>query len=425
MSPAAIDRGVAAPLASARRARSGFPVALVLGLLAVALVVAAVPLSALAHELALSWLVQPLLMIPFAGVGFLVASRQRQNPIGWLLLALALSAAIGADAGFYAVRAYRVDHQGLPLSRLAVALTQGWISLLVLLPLPIVFFPDGRLPSPRWRWTLRAYGAIVAVLVGAIGYEDSGVFTDRRIVVDSSGELARLGGSPSGAFGVLWRIIVVVYVTIVVAWVVRQIVAYRHSTGDQRAQLKWLLSGGVVSLLGIVTSIVLGSSHGAVFKVISDAGFVSLAALPLSIGVGILRYKLYEIDRLVSRTLAYALLTALLAGVFVGLVTLLTDVLPFSSPVAVAASTLAAAALFNRLRRRTQRLIDRRFNRARYDFEATVRGFSGRLRDALDLESISNELLRVVEQTIAPTHASLWMKPSAPKIPTPEQPVQN
>ena len=189
--------------------------------------------------------------------------------------------------------------------------------------------------------------------------------------------------------------------------------------------MKWLLSGGVVSLVGIVTSIVLGSSHGAVFTAISDAGFVSLSALPLSIGVGILRYKLYEIDRLVSRTLAYALLTALLAGVFVGLVTLLTDVLPFSSPVAVAASTLAAAALFNRLRRRTQRVIDRRFDRARYDFEATVRGFSGRLGDALDLESISTELLRVVEQTVAPTHASLWMRPSAPKMPTPEQPAQN
>ena len=145
------------------------------------------------------------------------------------------------------------------------------------------------------------------------------------------------------------------------------------------------------------------------------AGFLFpfVIALPIGIGVGILKYRLYAIDRLISRTLSYAIITGLLVSVFAGIVLLMTRVLPFSSPVGVAASTLAAAALFNPLRRRVQRLVDRRFNRARYDAQSAVAGFSGRLRDAVDLDTISGELLDVVGQTIAPAHASIWIKPAA------------
>jgi hypothetical protein len=140
--------------------------------------------------------------------------------------------------------------------------------------------------------------------------------------------------------------------------------------------------------------------------------FIAVVALPVSMGVAILRYRLYEIDRLISRTISYALLTAALAGVFVGLVVLLTDVLPFSSPVAVAASTLAAAALFAPLRGRLQHLIDRHFNRTHYDAQATVAAFTGRLHDATDIDSISGELVHTVEHTIAPRHTSIWIRPS-------------
>ena len=139
---------------------------------------------------------------------------------------------------------------------------------------------------------------------------------------------------------------------------------------------------------------------------------VALTALPLTMGVGILRYRLYEIDRLISRTISYALLTATLGGLFVGGVVLFSDVLPFSSPVAVAASTLAAAALFTPLRSRLQRLIDRRFNRARYDAQATIATFTSGLRGAIDVESIRGELIGVVDHAVAPTHASLWIRPS-------------
>ena len=137
------------------------------------------------------------------------------------------------------------------------------------------------------------------------------------------------------------------------------------------------------------------------------------AALPLSIGVGILRYRLYEIDRLISRTLSYAILTALLVGTFIGLISLTTRVLPFSSPVGVAASTLAAAALLNPLRKRVQRIVDRRFNRSRYDAEATVATFSARLRDAVEIDAIRADLLDAVNRAVQPSHASVWIRPRA------------
>jgi hypothetical protein len=134
-------------------------------------------------------------------------------------------------------------------------------------------------------------------------------------------------------------------------------------------------------------------------------------ALPLSIGVGILRYRLYDIDRLISRTLSYALLTGLLVGVFAGLVLLTTRVLPFSSPVGVAASTLAAAGLFNPLRTRLQRLVERRFNRARYDAEATVAAFGARLRDAIDVDTVLDELAAAAGRSLQPAHITVWTRP--------------
>jgi hypothetical protein len=137
---------------------------------------------------------------------------------------------------------------------------------------------------------------------------------------------------------------------------------------------------------------------------------LGVAALPVSIGAGIMRYRLYEIDRLISRTLSYTIVTGTLVGVFVGLVLLTTRVLPFSSPVGVAASTLAAAALFNPLRRRVQRLVDRRFNRARYDAEATVASFSARLRDAVQVDVVRDDLLGVVAHALEPAHLSLWIR---------------
>jgi putative effector of murein hydrolase LrgA (UPF0299 family) len=406
--PAVRLRGVADRLASPR-------LAIGLGLLYVVLLVAVLPLSALADQFTIGT-VALLIFVPFAAVGVLVAFRQPRNPIGWIMLSLPVSFMVGADASAYSVAAYRVGHHGLPLARLAVFLSAGWIGFLVLLPLPILLFPDGHLPSPRWRWTLRLYLVCVAVVVVGLGIGERGAFTHRRITVDSSGALAHTS-SNSGPLKALVAVLFIAYALLSLSWVVRQVVAYRRSTGERREQLKWLMAGGATCIVGVVTSAALGTIHSPVASAVSSAGFVAITALPIGIGVGILKYRLYEIDRLISRTLSYAILTGLLVGVFVGIVSLATDVLPFSSPVAVAASTLAAAALFNPLRRRVQHTVDRRFNRSRYDADAIVTAFTLRLRDAVDLDTVRGELLLAVDRAVEPTHASLWIRPPERRVP--------
>jgi hypothetical protein len=376
-----------------------------LGAAAAVLIVASFPMSAIAHQLTFGAVGQALLMIPFAAVGAVVASRQPRNPIGWILLATAVTAAGGLDAGFYSVRAYRIDHHSLPLSRLAVFLTQGWISMLVLLPLPILFFPDAKI-SRLWRWTLAAYAVLVAVLVGHVAITDLGAFTDHPVRVDSSGELKQLGGNGSGGFGLV--LIVFLFFGISLSWVIRQVVRYRSSSGDERQQLKWLLAGGSFAVFGFLLAITIGSGNHGIISVVGKVGFLGLIALPISIGI--LRYRLYDIDRLISRTLSYALLTGLLIGVFAGVVLLTTRVLPFSSPVGVAASTLAAAGLFAPLRSRLQQLVDRRFNRARYDAEATVAAFGARLRDAVDVETVLDELAAAAAGSLEPAHVTVWVR---------------
>jgi hypothetical protein len=197
----------------------------------------------------------------------------------------------------------------------------------------------------------------------------------------------------------------------VAAWLIGQLIGYRRLTGDARAQQKWVISGAVISFLAVTTN-VLPYPFSTTGNGVTVSYFVSwaLAALPVAMGIGILKYRLYEIDRIVSRTLSYAILTLLLVGTFLGLVAVTTHLLPFSSNVGVAASTLAAAALFNPLRVRVQRAVDRRFNRARYDAEATVNEFSARLRDAVDLDAVQAELLATVQGAVEPAHVSVWIR---------------
>jgi hypothetical protein len=147
------------------------------------------------------------------------------------------------------------------------------------------------------------------------------------------------------------------------------------------------------------------ATNSAIWQVL----ILGFAALPLGIGIGILKYRLYEIDRIISRTLAYAIVTGVLIGVYAGLVLLATRVLAFQAPVAVAVSTLAAVALFTPVRRRVQRIVDRRFNRARYDADRTVAAFSARLQGAVDLDNVRGDLLAVVSQSLEPAHVSVWM----------------
>jgi hypothetical protein len=188
--------------------------------------------------------------------------------------------------------------------------------------------------------------------------------------------------------------------------------SFRRSSGERRQQLKWLMTGSAIALIGIVPVLTYSGSTSAysgrtsVGVAVAVAGF---AAVPLSIGVAVLKYHLFDIDRIISRTLAYAIVTGLLVGVYAGIVLLATRVVSITAPVAVAASTLAAAALFNPLRRRVQRAVDRRFNRARYDADRIVAAFATRLKDAVDLDSVRDGLTTVVDQVLEPGHVSVWI----------------
>ena len=184
---------------------------------------------------------------------------------------------------------------------------------------------------------------------------------------------------------------------------------WRRASGERRQQLKWLACGGAVTLVTFI-----GATAAGFTSVLGEVLSLGLIALPLSIGVGILKYRLYEIDRIISRTLAYALVTGLLIGVYAALVLLATQVLSLSSPVAVAASTLAAAALFAPLRRRVQHAVDRRFNRARYDADRMVAQFADHLKDAVDLDWVRADLARVVQQALEPAHTSVWISRPRP-----------
>jgi hypothetical protein len=376
--------------------------ALWLGCLTALLIIAAVPLAIASHDVS-----QGIVVVPFGVVGYVVARRQPRNPIGWILLALTLAFLLSADGGSYAVLYYHRGDHGLPFPRVGVFLGAWWVWLLLLLPLPVGLFPDGRL-SRRWRWVFRVYYAGCAIGIAASTWQDASGIVATHIRVDANGGLVSRGGSGGSVGNVVGTLF---YVAFCAACVGRQVVSYRHSTGEYRQQLKWLMTGGAISIFGLLLGFTINNSNAPVLHVVGFVSFVSVVALPVGIGVGILKYRLYEVDRLISRTISYAILTGLLVSVFVGIVFVTTNVLPFSSPVGVAASTLAAAALFNPLRLRVQRLVDRRFNRARYDAEAIVAAFTLRLRDAVDLDTVRFELLDAVARAVEPAYASVWIRP--------------
>jgi len=186
-------------------------------------------------------------------------------------------------------------------------------------------------------------------------------------------------------------------------------VSWRRAGGERRQQLSWLMAGGAAALASFLAALVAGALPHSVRGAVGDVLLIGVAALPAGMGVAILKYRLYEIDRIISRTLAYAIVTGLLVGVYAGLVLLATRVLSVNSPVAVAASTLAAAALFTPMRHRVQHVVDRRFNRARYDADKIVAAFAVRLKDAVDLDSVRGDLASVVQQTLEPAHVSVWL----------------
>jgi hypothetical protein len=352
-------------------------------------------------------------LLPYGVVGFVVAWRRPRNPLGWIFVGLVVALALSAVGGTYAVADYRARHGTLPLGWVAMLAQPGWAPGIVLIGLAILLFPDGKPASTLLRWALWLYLAPALLWMGSAYVLTVGAIIGHDIRVDSGGNLLALNNGPSSP--AWWNVLQnVVFIAIALGFVLSlagQVVSYRRSSGERRQQLKWLLGGLAVCLAGVVTSITIAARHAAgLWTVVGHVALLTaLVAVPVSMGVAILKYRLYDIDRIISRTLAYAIVTGLLVGVYAGLVLLATRVLPLSSPVAVAISTLAAAALFNPLRRWVQRVVDRRFNRARYDADQTIAAFAARLQDAVELDSIRDDLTGVVHQALEPARVSVWI----------------
>jgi len=375
--------------------------------------------AARAHQLnsSVAVLAACLVGVPVA-VGLVVAVRQPRNPMGWCLMGVPFFWVVGNAAGTYSILDYRMRNGSLPLGAVAVLFQPTSLpAFIVLFVFALLLFPDGVPPTGLLRWVMWTWAAIGLMWVaGAVGIAVSTIIR-HDIHVDGGGNLLAVN-NPRGAWawwGVVQNLAIPALLVSLVLWGTQQVPKYRRSSGDRRLQLKWLYGGAVTSVVFVSVAIAFfASTTGAAKKsvgiVFGVMLVVGLAALPICMGVAILKYRLYEIDRLISRTLAYAIVTGVVVGVYVGVITLVTKVLGFSSPVAVAASTLAAIALFNPLRVRVQRVVDRRFNRARYDAEATVATFTARLRDAVDLETVRSELLDIVNRAVEPAHSSVWIR---------------
>ncbi len=354
---------------------------------------------------------QPIMIaIPTAAAGVLVARHQPRNPNGWLLLGIAAALLLSTAAGAYSLLVYHLGRD-LPLGPVGLVLYQLWSPALALFSLVILLFPDGHLPSRRWRWAVWAYGLLcggylallIAVAVDAI--------SGHRIHVDGYGGLTVVD-YPAGRFAVAQSIILVLTVVLGVVFAVRQLLSWRRSSGLRRQQLKWLMFGAAICVICAGLSVPGYSVSSGIWAWLNNVLSIGFVALPISIGVAILRYRLYEIDRLISRTVAYTTVTGLLIGAYAVVVTMAHAVVSFRSPLAVAVATLAAVALFNPLRHRVQRAVDRRFNRAHYDAEATIAAFAARMQDAADLDEVHRELLTVAYQVLEPARISIWVRES-------------
>ena len=350
-----------------------------------------------------------LAFLTFLVVGVVIASRRPENPIGWMSCVIGLASVLEFFAQEYAVYTLKTRPGALP-GGVWMAWTQVWTATTVwaLMFLALLLFPDGRLPSPRWRplaWI--AAGALILTSV---------------LAAFEPGRLQAGVPNPAGIEGadriieLTMHILIFVFSAIVLAIAASVIVRFRRARGEERQQIKWLAYAagfwGGSLVLGLLN---LGVLHNPVIEfAVGVLGIVAIVAIPTAIGVAILRHRLYDIDLVINRTLVYGVLTATLTLVYFGGVVSLQYVLRAlvgqSSQLAVVASTLLVAALFNPLRGWMQNFIDRRFYRRKYDAEKTLAAFGSRLRDETDLDRLTDDLVAVVRETLQPSHVSLWLR---------------
>jgi hypothetical protein len=357
------------------------------------------------------WLGNSLVVID-ATVGAIVASRRPENPVGWLLCLSGVATSTSTFASQYAIYALLAQPNSLPAGE-AMAWIASW-TLPIMNGVQVFYlllFPTGRLPSRRWRWL--AWLTVAFILVGGV-----------TAAFSPGAHLGSLGPirNPLGIEGLTPIYKAVLYTmspALFLAAAFSLFVRLRRAVGVERQQLKWLAyaAGGLV-IVSILIIITIAIDTPRWYEWVANAILVATTpAIPVAIGIAILRYRLYDIDLLINRTLVYGSLTTILAGVYFGSVTatqalfsILTDQQELPQLVVVT-STLLIAALFNPLRRRIQSFIDRRFYRSKYDARKTLEAFSVKLREETDLEALSNDLVGVIRETMQPAHVSLWLRP--------------
>ena len=361
------------------------------------------------------WLDCTVTAITFAPVGALIAARRPANPVGWLMCLFGLAVSIDHFSAQYAIYALLAQPNSLPAGQALawiVFLDTGYIVGLLLFSL--LLFPAGRLPSRRWRslaWLTVAF-VIVNVIVSAFS-----------IGVDAGlGPIRNPHGIEgfSNGYNVVLSIAPVLYVAVASSLFVR----LRRARGVERQQIKWFVYAAAITLIVIVLGYIIPSAIDTPLWFERAGWALNIAvtpAIPVSIAIAILRYRLYEIDTLINRTLVYGTLTATLAAVYLGGVAIIQNIFRALTSqqeqpqLAIVVSTLVIAALFMPLRRRIQGFIDRRFYRSKYDARKTLEAFSAKLREETDLEALGDDLTGVVRETMQPAHVSLWLRPDTPR----------
>jgi hypothetical protein len=342
----------------------------------------------------------------FATIGLVLTLRRPENPIGWLYAAGGLVWSVYVPFAPW-IDALQAADRSLSLgARLAALVGDSfWAAGIALaITLPLLLLPDGRLRSRRWRVVLVA--TVAGAAMNVVGWWlDPTPMTQTFEAAAKPFALAGWAGSAAAA--IHWAGMALTFGTIPAA-VLCVILRFRGSRGVERQQLRWVAAGAAAAVVGPALLIPLEALE--VLPTTDSFSWPLLLSVPLAIAVAVLRYRLWDLDRLISRTVAYGLLTLVLGGGYAVVVLGLGQLLGRDSSLVVAAATLAAAALFQPARRRVQALVDRRFNRRRYDAARTLEGFAARLRDQVDLDALHGELLEVVDQTMQPTRASLWLR---------------
>jgi hypothetical protein len=351
-----------------------------------------------------------LAVLSAATVGALVASRRPRHPVGWLLLGFALSLTASGVINSYLIYGLLARPGALP----AVHLVAGYYpatgaAALALLSLVLLLTPTGSLPSARWRWWAVITAATPLALVLLVPVVPGRV--DPQLLLGSSPFSGRALG---GVLLAATRVALAVTALAVAVAAGSLVVRFRRAQGIERQQLRWVALAAALMVLAVPIVLVPVALESPIL--VDWAPAVWVVVLPVAVGAATLRYRLYDLDRIISRTLAYGLLTLLLGGGYALVVLGLGQLLGRESPLVVAAATLAVAAMFQPARRRVQAVVDRRFNRRRHDTARIVEGFGARLRDQVDLDTLTADLLAVVDQTMQPTQASLWLR-SPPEPP--------